>query len=88
VAWIVWENWQRTHVSRRHGVTKRLFDQAWHDPGREELAKGKHKKHGPYYRSIGSTEDGRIVEMVWRYQDQDEASQIVWPITAYFHDEA
>ena len=84
MAWIVWEEWQRSHIHERHGVTEQVFDEAWHDRDRTELACEEHMEHGPYYRSMGLTYDGRIVEMVWRYQAQDEESQVVWPITAYF----
>ncbi len=80
---ILWLRWQVQHIERRHGVTARKFQQAWDDPDREELAEENNPEWGPYFRSVGETSDGRLIEMVWRWQHQDEG-RVVWPITAYF----
>jgi hypothetical protein len=80
---ILWLKWQVQHVERRHGVTARQFQEAWDDPDREELAEEDDPEWGPYFRSMGSTSDGRLIEMVWRWQDEGEGGA-VWPITGYF----
>jgi hypothetical protein len=79
---ILWMTWQVQHIERRHGVTARQFEEAWEDPDREELAEEDDPAWGPYFRSIGSTSGGQLIEMVWRWQDEDAGGQ-VWPITAY-----
>ncbi len=79
MAEILWGRWQVEHIARRKSVTREDFDEAWHDPYRQDLAAGRHKKHGPYYRSVGATSEGHDLAMVWRWQGKQ-----VWPITAYF----
>jgi hypothetical protein len=64
-------------------VTARQFQEAWDDPDREDLAEEDDPDWGPYFRSVGATSDGRLIEMVWRWQHQEEGTA-VWPITAYF----
>ena len=80
---ILWMRWQVQHIERRHGVTARQLQGAWDDPDREEVAEEEDPKWGPYVRSVGATSDGRLIEMVWRWQYQDE-DRAVWPITASF----
>ena len=82
---ILWRRWQVQHIERRHGVSAEDFEAAWDDPAREDLAEEEHPEWGTYFRSLGSTSDGRLVEMYWRWQDMEE-SGAVWPITAYFKD--
>ena len=82
---IFWRPWQVEHIERRHRVSAREFEEAWDDPNREELAQEDHPEWGPYFRSLGSTSDGRLLEMFWRWQNLDEGGA-VWPITAYFRD--
>jgi len=38
MAEIAWSAWQVKHIERRHHVSARDFDTAWHDPERIELA--------------------------------------------------
>ena len=80
---ILWLKWQVQHIERRHGVTARQFQDAWDDPDREELAEEEDPEWGLYFRSMGAASDGRLIEMVWRWQRQDEG-RAVWPVTAYF----
>jgi hypothetical protein len=80
---ILWLTWQVQHIERRHGVTARQFEEAWDDPHREELAEESDVEWGSYFLSVGSTFDGRLLEMVWRWQHHDAGDE-VWPITAYF----
>lgn len=84
MAWIVWAEWQRDHIERRHAVTREHFEEAWHDPARVDGDMKNHETHGPFYESLGNAADGRLLEMVWRWQDQDKTLDEVWPITAYF----
>ena len=76
---ILWGSWQVEHIWRRHRVSQTDFDTAWHDPNRRDLAQKRHRKHGPYYVSVGWARLGKPLEMVWRWQES-----VVWPITAYF----
>ena len=87
MAVILWEHWQKDHITRRHGVSREQFDQAWHDPDRQELEQRHDALYGPYFASLGYTEDGRLLEMIWRWQHQLNELGEVWPITAYFIDE-
>lgn len=80
---IHWERWQKEHIEKGHGVAATDFEEAWDDPGREDLAEEEHPDWGPFTRSIGATSDGRLVEMLWRWQSQAEGAA-VWPITAFF----
>ena len=70
------------HIENRHGVTAGEFQEAWDDPDREDLAEEEDPEWGPYFRSMGVASDGRLIEMVWRWQGQEEG-RAVWPITAY-----
>ena len=81
MASIAWGPWQTEHITKRHRVSARDFDAAWHDPERRDLAEEVHEDHGPYYVSVGSSALGKALIMVWRWQDGD---MMVWPITAYF----
>ena len=87
MAVILWERWQKDHIIRRHGVSKEDFDQAWHDPDRQELEQRIDEEYGPYIVSLGYTEDRRLLEMIWRWQEQLPELDEVWPITAYFVEE-
>lgn len=80
---VLWLRWQVRHIEWRHHVSARDFEEAWDDPDREDLAKEDDPDWGPCFRSLGSTSDGRLLEMCWRWQILEEGSA-VWPITAYF----
>ncbi len=82
---ILWRTWQTQHIEVGHGVSALEFEQAWDDPDREDVSEEPHPEWGPYFRSLGSTADGRSIEMLWRWQDHEEGVA-VWPITAYFKD--
>jgi hypothetical protein len=82
VAEILWTSFQETHITARHGVTAKQFDEAWHD--RIDVAAARHRRHGPYYLSVGLTDGGRVVEMVWRWQHGLKELDLVWPVTACF----
>ena len=64
----------------RHGVTAEQFEAAWVD--RVDLL----GRHDDSYESLGSTDDGRELYLVWRWDIFDPAR--VFPITAYFLPEA
>lgn len=83
MAEILWLAWQLRHIQARHGITAREFEEAWDDPGREDLESADQDSQGPYVLSVGSTSDGRVVVMLWRWQQRPEG-RAVWPITAYF----
>ena len=74
---IYWTGYQERHITKRHGVEPNDFDEAWNR--REDLYEFVHRKRGPYFESLGFTNKGRLLEMIWRWQNGD-----VWPITAYF----
>lgn len=82
---ILWRTWQVQHIELRHGVTAQDFEEVWDDPAREDLAEEEHPEWGTYFRSLGSTSEGRLVEIYWRWQNLEEGGA-VWPITAYFKD--
>ncbi len=80
MAVVIWIDWQDEHITRRHEVSAEEFEQAWEDRIDEEWKD--HTEHGPYCVSVGFTDGGKPLRMVWRYQDQQW--QEVWPITAFF----
>jgi hypothetical protein len=82
---ILWRPWQVEHIERKHHVSAQEFEEAWDDPNREDLAQDDHPEWGPYFRSLGPTSDGRLLEMLWRWQNLEEGNA-VWPITAFFKD--
>lgn len=84
---ILWRAFQVEHIEERHGVSAEEFEEAWDDPSREDLAQEPDLEWGTSYRSLGSTSDGRVVVMIWRWQDLDGGSA-VFPITAFFKDVA
>lgn len=81
MAAIAWGPWQVKHITRRHRVSAKDFDAAWHDPERRDLTQARHAEYGPYYVSVGCAALGKPLKMVWRWQ-ADGAT--VWPITAFF----
>jgi hypothetical protein len=87
MATILWTSYQEDHITRRHGVAVEHFDQAWHNPGRDDFAEAVDDEYGPYFESLGYTDDGQLLEMVWRWQAQRPELGELWPITAYFVDE-
>jgi hypothetical protein len=84
--WIIWEAYQHDHITRRHQVSSADFEEAWLDPDRQDIQQKFHETFGPYFESLGYTADGRLLEMIWRWQSQDQETELVWPITAYFVD--
>ncbi len=86
MAIILWTEYQEAHISDRHQVSAEEFEEAWHD--RAEADVGHDPDYGEYYEGFGLTNAGRCLYLVWRWQDQDEESGIVWPITAYEPEEA
>lgn len=77
---IIWTSYQQDHITKRHDVTATDFEEAWHD--RNDIFENEHYEHGAYFESVGCTENGRILILIWRWQDDD-----VWPITAYSEEE-
>ena len=73
---ILWGPYQEHHITSRHGVTAEEFEQAWVD--RVDLL----VRQDDSYESIGATEDGRELYLVWRWDIYDP--ERVFPITAYF----
>lgn len=86
MAEVIWGRWQVRHIARRHGVTGGDFDQAWHDPHREDFQVEVDVVHGECMLSHGFTNDDRLLEMLWRFQEGDPS--VVFPITAYFPKDA
>lgn len=60
----------------RHGVGAEQFDEAWSD--RVDLL----VRADDSYESVGATNDGREVYLVWRWDYFNP--ERVFPITAYF----
>jgi hypothetical protein len=73
---ILWGPYQEHHIADRHGVAAAQFEEAWRD--RVDLA----VRADQSYESVGATDDGREVYLVWRWDVRDP--QRVFPITAYF----
>lgn len=76
---ILWTSYQQEHIEERHSVGLAEFQQAWLD--RDDLEEYPHP-NGSYWQSFGFTDDGRLLELVWRWN-----GDAVWPITAYFPEE-
>jgi hypothetical protein len=73
---ILWGPYQEGHITARHGVTAEQFDEAWVD--RVDLV----VRPDDSYESVGATDDGRELYLVWRWDIFDP--ERVFPITAYF----
>lgn len=73
---IQWGPYQEHHIMVRHGVTAEEFEQAWID--RVDLV----TRQDDSYESVGATDDGRELYLVWRWDINDP--ERVFPITAYF----
>ena len=73
---ILWGPYQEHHITDRHGVTAEQFEAAWVD--RVDLVVRKDDA----YESLGATDDGGEVYLVWRWDIYDPSR--VFPITAYF----
>jgi hypothetical protein len=78
---ILWTSYQEEHIRVRHQVNAEEFEQAWED--RDQPMRGEHPRYGPYFEGYGYTDSGRCLYLVWRWQNPDEASDVVWPITAF-----
>ena len=77
---ILWGPYQEHHIADRHGVTAEQFETAWVD--RVDVV----VRSDGSYESLGATDDGREVYLVWRWDVFDPSR--VFPITAYFLPEA
>jgi hypothetical protein len=64
------------HILVRHGVAAEEFESAWME--RVDLV----VRDDDSYESVGATDDGREVYLVWRWDIFDP--ERVFPITAYF----
>lgn len=73
---ILWGPYQEHHIRERHGVTPEQFEVAWVD--RVDLL----VRPDDSYESLGATDDGRELYLVWRWDIFDPDR--VFPITAYF----
>jgi protein-tyrosine-phosphatase len=73
---ILWGPYQEHHIAVRHGLTAEQFEEAWID--RVDLV----IRHDDSYESLGATDDGREVYLVWRWDISDPSR--VFPITAFF----
>lgn len=80
MAEIVWGPYQVQHIERRHGVTAEQFDEAFHDPLREDVE----RRPDGSTLSHAFTDTGRLLEMVWRYRGARRHA--VFPITAHVVD--
>ena len=68
--------YQEHHIAVRHGVTGEPFEAVWVE--RVDLV----VRHDGSYESVGATDDGREVYLVWRWDIF--GPERVFPITAYF----
>ena len=73
---ILWGPYQEHHITERHEVTAEDFEAAWID--RVDLL----VRDDDSYESVGATNAGREVYLVWRWDISDP--EVVFPITAYF----
>jgi hypothetical protein len=85
MAEILWTSYQVEHIERRHNIIAEEFEEAWLD--RDEHGSRVHPEYGAYFEGYGFTDAGRCLYLVWRWQNQDEESEEVWPITAFEPDE-
>jgi hypothetical protein len=76
VAEILWGPYQEHHITVRHGVTAEELEAAWTE--RIDLQ----VRRDDSYESVGATNDGRELYLVWRWDVFDP--ERVFPITAYF----
>lgn len=77
----IWLAHQENHITAAHDVTFEEFVEAW--SCKVDMADGDHIDHGPYTLSFGITENGRELDLLWRYNYEDEKLKVVWPCTAY-----
>ncbi len=63
-----------------HALSPEEVEFAWRN--RRDLKKRMHPEHGAYMESLGEGPSGRVVRIIWRYNEGGEGRQ-VFVITAY-----
>ena len=74
---ILWGPYQEHHIAARHGVTAEEFEQAWID--RVDLL----VRQDDSYESVGATDGGRELYLVWRWDIQTPTACFLSPPTTY-----
>ena len=75
-----WNEWNLQKIDA-HYLAPEEVEFAWR--GRRDLRKGTHPIHGEYTESVGRCPSGRIITIVWRYNETDYGIAVVFVITAY-----
>lgn len=63
-----------------HGLSANDVEEAWRN--RQDLIRRIHPVNGPYTESLGMCPSGRVIKIVWRYNDGANGRE-VFVITAY-----
>ena len=76
----LWIDWNLQKIDA-HNLASEEVEFAWR--GRRDLRKGTHPIHGDYTESAGRCPSGRVISIVWRYNEGDDGVPVVFVITAY-----
>lgn len=77
----IWDKRPQEHIENDNCVSYWEFREAWYS--RQDVETRPHD-NGEYTISYGKTDAGRTMKLFWRWQHGDEASNVVFPITACF----
>jgi len=75
-----WNEWNR-HKIDAHYLTTEEVEFAWR--GRRDMRKGTHPIQGDFTESAGRCPSGRIITIVWRYNEDYDGDRVVFVVTAY-----
>lgn len=76
----IWIDWNLQKIDD-HALSTAEVEFAWR--GARVVGSGNHPVHGPYYESEGACPTGRVIRIVWRYDDDIDGEQKVFVVTAY-----
>jgi hypothetical protein len=75
----LWIDWNQQKIDN-HNLSVGEVEFAWHR--RVDVKKRTHATQGQYFESLGECPSGRIIRIVWRYNQEGDRKP-VFVITAY-----
>ena len=76
----IWIDYNRGKIDH-HALSTDEVEFAWCK--RQDFARGVDPKHGPYTESFGQCPSGRLIRIVWRYDEDIDGEMKVFIINAY-----
>ena len=76
----IWIGWNLQKIDN-HALSSDEVEFAWRNG--TVVGSGHHPAHGPYWETDGTCPSGRVIRIVWRYDDDIDGERKVFVVTAY-----